>query len=165
MRPLGYVIALVALTYAELWVTVDRVPHLIGAPATIGLIVASSIVGMWLLKQQSRAVWRRFRLALGEGRIPDAEIVDGMLVIFGGAFLIVPGFVTDAIGLFLLLPVTRPLARRLVERRITRSMVGAIAGAARRGPRPHSPDDVVDGSATEFDPDLHSEPRPRQLRH
>ena len=111
MRLIGFIALFVALAFAELWVTVIKVPEAIGAGATIGLIVASSLLGTWLLKHQGRAVWRRFTAAIAEGRAPTREVADGALVVFGGALLIVPGFVTDVIGLFLLAPATRPFAR------------------------------------------------------
>jgi UPF0716 protein FxsA len=153
----------VALTFAELYVTVHAVPDAIGAGATIALLVASSLLGTWLLKHEGRAVWRRFAASVGEGRVPSRELVDGVLVIFGGALLIMPGFVTDAIGLVLLLPPTRPVGRRLVQRWIDRSRTVNVARAAHSRARSRS-SDYVDGTATEHS-EVPVEPRlERQLR-
>ena len=65
------------------------------------------MLGAMLLRAQGRTVWRRFNAALSEGRMPHREVMDGVLVIFGGAFLITPGFITDIFGVLLLLPPTR----------------------------------------------------------
>ena len=62
--------------------------------------------------------------------MPHREVVDGVLVIFGGAFLITPGFITDIVGLLLLLPPTRAVVRRVLIRRLGRRVVVAAARAA-----------------------------------
>src|SRR5688500_2166823 len=103
----------VVVPLAELYV-IFKVGEAIGAPLTILILAIDSIVGWLLLKSQGRAVWRRFSETMAAGRVPHREVVDGAMVIFGGAFLITPGFITDIIGMLLLLPPTRALARRLV---------------------------------------------------
>jgi UPF0716 protein FxsA len=159
-------VLVVALTFAELYVTVHAVPDAIGALPTIALLVASSLLGTWLLKREGRAVWRRFTASIGERRVPNRELVDGVLVIFGGALLIMPGFVTDAIGLILLLPPTRPLVRGIADRWVRRSLVARAAGAAARSrSRARASEFDVEGSATEYHDDAPVGPRPeRQLR-
>ena len=57
-----------------------------------------------LLKSQGAPVWLRFNEALAAGRMPHREVVDGVCVVFGGALLITPGFITDIVGLALLIP-------------------------------------------------------------
>jgi UPF0716 protein FxsA len=126
---------------AELYVIL-KVGDTIGIGWTIVLLVADSLLGSWLLRSQGRAVWRRFNAILGEGRVPHREVVDGVLVIFGGAFLITPGFLTDIVGLLLLLPPTRVIARRMLMRRMGRGAV--VGGRPRR-------DYDVEGSAREYD--------------
>src|SRR3712207_3598417 len=81
-----------------------QVGSLIGLWWTIALLVADSILGSVLMRSQGRAAWRRFNDALAAGRPPAREVVDGVLVIFGGALLLTPGFVTDILGLLLLIP-------------------------------------------------------------
>ena len=109
-----------------------------------------------------RAVWRRFNEAVAAGRIPHSEIIDGVLIIFGGAFLITPGFLTDVVGLLFLLPPTRVAFRRTVRRGIERgTMWGRIGGAAvragqdrREARRPRAGADGrydVEGTATEVE--------------
>src|SRR5689334_13504364 len=94
------------------------------------------------MKSQGRAVWRRFSETLGAGRIPHREIVDGVLIIFGGAFLITPGFITDIHGFLLLIPPTRSLFRRSLQKRLE---VRAVGSRDRRAPRDYD----VEGTATE----------------
>jgi UPF0716 protein FxsA len=148
MPLLGLLVVFIVLPLAELYLIL-KVGDLIGVPLTILLLAADSVIGSLLLRSQGRAAWRRLNEALAAGRIPHREVQDGALVVFGGAFLITPGFITDVIGLLMLLPPTRPLVRRLVMRALTRR-------AERRMARPHADSDV-EGTATEH------EPPPRQL--
>jgi UPF0716 protein FxsA len=148
--PLLALIALfIVVPLAELYVIL-KVGDAIGAVWTILLLAADSVLGSLLLRAQGRSVWRRFNDALAQGKMPHREVVDGVLVIFGGAFLITPGFLTDIVGLLLLLPPTRAVIRRTLVRRLGRR---ATIRATRGGP-PRDYD--VEGSAREYD-DL---PRP-----
>ena len=128
----------------------------IGFWPTIALLVADSILGSVLMRSQGRAAWRRFNAALAEGRPPAREVIDGVLVIAGGALLLTPGFVTDIVGISFLLPPTPAVIRRLLVKRFAARMIASAAtGAGRRfgasfGPRPAGPHDLdVDGTATE----------------
>ena len=139
--PLLALIALfLVVPFLELYVILEVVGPALGAPLTILLLAADSVIGALLFKSQGRSVWRRFNTALSEGRVPHREVIDGVLVIFGGAFLITPGFLTDIVGLVLLIPPTRAVVRRLVARRLGRRVV-AESG---------EPFDV-EGTATEYD--------------
>jgi UPF0716 protein FxsA len=101
---------------------------------------------------------------MAEGRVPAREVLDGALVIFGGAFLITPGFITDVIGFFLLLPPTRAVTRRALVGVFSRRFFAAsLAGGAasrmrRRRPPPHEGYDV-EGRAVEVDPPAVDPPR------
>ena len=92
--------------------------------------MADSLLGSLLLRSQGRAVWRRFNDALQAGRMPHREVQHGVAVIFGGALLLTPGFLTDILGLALLLPPTRAVIVRLAQRIAARRMARA-AGRAR----------------------------------
>ena len=127
----------IALPLVELYVIL-KVGDAIGAVWTILLLAADSVLGSLLLRAQGRSVWRRFNTALADGKMPHREVIDGVLVIFGGAFLITPGFLTDIVGLILLLPPTRSVVRRLLARRLGRRLVT------------REPYDV-EGTATEYD--------------
>ena len=140
----------IVVPLVELYVIVT-VADSIGVIPTLLLLAVDSIVGSLLLKSQGRAVWSRFSETMAAGRMPHREVLDGVLVIFGGAFLITPGFITDIVGLLLLLPPTRALARRLVIRVLGGRVVVGVAGAAGRR-RPQSRFDV-EGTATEVSED------------
>jgi UPF0716 protein FxsA len=122
--PFLLVALFVVVPLVELYVIL-QVGEAIGALPTIGLLLLDSIVGALLLRSQGRAVWRRFRAALAAGRPPAREIVDGALIIFGGALLLTPGFVTDVFGMLLLVPPTRAVVRRVLVRRMT---FGVVSG-------------------------------------
>jgi UPF0716 protein FxsA len=156
--PLLALIAIfVIVPLAELYV-IFKVGDAIGIAPTLAILVADSLIGSWLLKSQGRAVWRRFNETMRAGRIPHREVVDGVLVIFGGAFLITPGFLTDIVGVLLLLPPTRSLFRGLVTRRL---LFGIPRGQSER--RPGREFDV-DGTATERDADPEFQLPPRTGR-
>jgi UPF0716 protein FxsA len=110
------------IPFAELYV-IYKVGDAIGYWWVFVILAADSLLGAWLLRSQGRAVWRRFNAILAEGRVPHREVVDGVLVIFGGAFLITPGFITDVVGLALLLPPSRAIFRRMLIRRLGRPSV------------------------------------------
>ena len=141
--PLAALIALfIIVPLAELYLIL-KVGDAIGAVWTILLLAADSVLGSVLLRTQGRAVWARFNATLTEGKMPHREVMDGVLVIFGGAFLITPGFLTDIVGLTLLIPPTRAVVRRLVVRRLGRRVaVGST--------RPRGRFDV-EGTASEYD--------------
>ena len=124
---------------AELYL-IYKVGDAIGIGWTFLLLAADSLLGSLLLKSQGRAVWRRFNEILAQGRVPHREVIDGVLVIFGGAFLITPGFLTDIVGLALLAPPTRSVVRRFLVRRLGRRVTVA-------GGRGYD----VEGTAREYD--------------
>ena len=142
MPLLALVAIFIALPFAELYIILQVVGPAIGAPLTILLLALDSLIGALLFRSQGRSVWRRFNAALSEGRMPHREVVDGVLVIFGGAFLITPGFLTDVFGIVLLVPPTRTLVRRLVVRRLGRRVAVSVAT--------RDPYDV-EGTATEYE--------------
>ena len=120
----------------------------IGVGPTIAILIADSVLGSLLMRAQGRAAWRRFTQATRHGRPPAREVLDGALIIAGGALLLTPGFLTDALGLALLLPPTRAVVRRILARRLlTRMMAGMTSAPPRArppagGPIPGRPVDV-----------------------
>src|SRR5919205_3864122 len=132
--PLLLVLLFIVVPIVELFVII-QVGEAIGVLPTIALLIADSVVGSMLMRSQGRAAWRRFNAALAEGRPPAREVLDGVLVIFGGALLLTPGFVTDLFGLAFLLPPTRALIRRLLVRRFaSRLVVSAFGGGPGASP-------------------------------
>src|SRR5437016_878349 len=128
MLPL-LILLFIVVPIAELYVII-QVGQTIGALPTIAILIADSVIGSMLLRAQGRGAWRRFQRALAEGRVPAREVLDGALVIFGGAFLITPGFITDVVGVLLLLPPTRAVVRRMLVGIFSRRFVVSLAGAA-----------------------------------
>jgi UPF0716 protein FxsA len=104
---------------AELAVIV-QVAGSLGVLNTIGLLVAVSIVGAWLAKREGLGVLRRIQTALDRGQVPSTEVVDGGLILFAGALMIAPGFISDALALLLLIPPTRAVIRVPVLRYVAR---------------------------------------------
>src|ERR671935_53627 len=129
MFALALVLIFIVLPIAELYVII-QVGGAIGVWWTIAILLADSLLGSLLLRSQGRAAWRRFNQTLAAGRPPAREVMDGGLIIFGGAFLITPGFITDILGVLLLFPPTRALFRRLLVRRYARRLVVGLAGRA-----------------------------------
>lgn len=142
---LPLVLLFIAVPLAELAVLI-QVGEAIGVWWTIALLVADAILGWWLMRRQGRAAWRRFNEAMQAGRVPTREVLDGALVIFGGALLLTPGFITDILGLILLIPPSRAVVRAVLARRIAHRMVTVAT------PRPHGDYDV-EGTAADVDPD------------
>jgi UPF0716 protein FxsA len=112
---LAVLLAIVALGVAQLW-SIVAVANVIGVLWTAALIATCVVVGLWLVARQGASVLRRAQTDLAAGRSPSRVVADGVLVATAGACLLVPGFVTAAVGFLLLLPPVRSLARPALER-------------------------------------------------
>jgi UPF0716 protein FxsA len=124
---------IVVVIVVEIWVII-QVAHAIGALDTIALLILVSVVGAYLTKHEGFVVLRRLRAQLDAGRVPAAELVDGVLVLAAGVLLLVPGFVTAVVGLLLLFPPTRALFRAYLRRRFdVRVYRGGPRGRGRDG--------------------------------
>ncbi|MGH3720197.1 MAG: FxsA family protein [Pseudonocardiaceae bacterium] len=141
------VLVLVAAAIIELTVLV-AVGHAIGVLATIGLLILASLLGAALLRREGARTLRAFVEALRTRRLPHRELLDGMLVAAAGVLIVVPGFVSDVLGLLLLLPPIRALARR-----------GILRSAQRRTGVRFVPDAVVEGPVVEGE--VVNKPTPR----
>ena len=106
----------------ELYVIV-QVAHAIGVFDTLGLLVLDSILGGWLMKREGMGVLRRLQAKLADGELPSTELVDGFLILFGGALMLAPGFLTDILGMAILLPPVRAVVRRLLARRFKSAVI------------------------------------------
>jgi UPF0716 protein FxsA len=143
---LPLVLLFVVVPIAELYVII-QVGQAIGVWWTIALLIADSVLGSVLMRAQGRAAWRRFNEAVRAGRVPAREVLDGALVIFGGALLLTPGFISDVLGLLLLIPPTRALVRAVLARRLAHRMVVSVSGPRTDSRRPSD----VDGTAVDLD--------------
>lgn len=163
------VILFILVPILELYVII-QVGQAIGVVPTLGLLLADALLGSWLLKREGRGAWRRFNAALAARRFPGKEVADGVLIVIGGTLLLTPGFLSDVFGLFLLLPPTRAIARRVLKRlTIGRFMVVGMGGGGpgpiggppgadgggRRPPRDYD----FDATAEEVPPQGDQEPR------
>jgi UPF0716 protein FxsA len=153
------ILLFVVVPIAEIYVII-QVGQAIGALWTILLLIADSIIGARLLSWQGRRAWLRFQEALAAGRMPHREVMDGVLIIVGGAFLLTPGFITDVLGLVLLIPpsrafVRRVLARTIVSRRFRFARVATWTPGSKGRPSP--------GEPTAYPSTPPEQPRPPEL--
>jgi UPF0716 protein FxsA len=111
----------------ELFVAFE-VSQLIGVTWTVLLILFSVPLGMWAVRSQGRAVWRRLADGVATGRPPGRDVLDGALVLIGGVLFILPGFVSDVFGALLLLPPSRAGVRGLLVRNFQGRFVKRMAG-------------------------------------
>jgi UPF0716 protein FxsA len=147
------ILLFIVVPIAEIYVII-QVGQAIGPWWTIALLIADSILGSMLMRSQGRAAWRRFNEALAAGRAPAREVLDGVLVIFGGAFLLTPGFISDIFGLIFLIPPTRALARRFIVRQVLRrTPAGRAAMFATKRAESAAWRGDVEGTAHEVDSD------------
>jgi UPF0716 protein FxsA len=136
--------AFIVVPLLEIYVLI-QVGQVIGAWWTILLLILDSLFGTWLIRREGGKAWLALRVALESGRMPARELADGALILVGGTLMLTPGFVTDAFGILLILPFTRPVARRLLTQVVTRRL---LAGQTTRpGPGPGGP--VVRGEVVE----------------
>ena len=152
--PVLLFVAFVLVPIAELYVLI-QVGQQIGVLATIALLIADSLLGAWLLRREGSRAWRALRAALAAHRLPAREVADGALVIFGGALLLTPGFLSDILGLLCILPPSRAVLRRVLTGVVAArfGVAGSVAGLAAEGlaarrRRPAAPgdaSDIIDG--------------------
>ena len=114
-------LALLGIPVAEIFFII-RVARDLGVLETIGLLVAVSVVGAWLVRRSGLGVLRQIQERLARGEIPGKELVDGLLILVGGILMLTPGFLTDAVGLLLLIPPTRLAVRSLLIRRYSKRL-------------------------------------------
>lgn len=141
------VVLFIVVPIAELYVII-QVGEAIGVVPTLLLLLLDAILGSLLLRHQGRGAWRRFNEALAQRRFPGKEVADGLLIVIGGTLLLAPGFLTDIVGLFLLIPPTRAIARAVLKRftvgRFTVVGVGGTPGAGPFGSGGPGPDGGTD---------------------
>lgn len=170
MVPALLVILFICVPILELWLIL-QVAELLGGGAsgaalTIALLIADSLLGAWLVRSQGRTVWRDFSNALNAGKMPAREGVNGGFVILGGTLLLLPGFLSDIVGIAMLVPPTRKVfggwVLNFVSRRVRVGFTGQT-GPADSGMRdfahsdqPRRPTSTTQGDRTpEFDFETH----------
>ncbi|MCK0113218.1 FxsA family protein [Ornithinimicrobium sp. F0845] len=144
-------------------ITVGRA---IGPGWVLLLLLATAVLGAFLVKRESGRAWKAMRGAVDTGRMPGRELADASLVLVGGLLLLLPGFISDALGIFLILPFTRSVSRKLLATLIGARVAvvpgafgpGAFSPGRRPGPAsPRSPSgdasgDIIEGEIIDEDP-------------
>lgn len=139
-------VAFIVVPIVELFFII-QVGQVIGAWWTVAILIAVSVAGAWLVKREGRSAWQRFRGALGSTRVPAVEVIDGALVLIGGTLLLTPGFLSDIVGLALVVPPSRAVINRAIRSRV-RGRFGLGAPPSGRAARRSDPEpldvEVVD---------------------
>ncbi len=117
--------AALLLPLLELFVAI-QVGQAIGGLSVFGLLVLGSALGMLVIQRQGRSAWRAVRESAQTGTPPSRDLADAAVMMLAGVLLIIPGFVTDAAALLLLLPFTRPLARKPIEQFFRRAAADQV---------------------------------------
>jgi UPF0716 protein FxsA len=137
-------VLLFALPVAELAVLV-QVSRAIGILDAIALLLVTSLIGVWLTRRAGRGALTRIRRTQEAGKLPSREMTDGAIGLGAGVLLVLPGFITDGLGLALFLPPVRAGVRTLVLRRLRRSgRVVVWHDPSRDDGQRHEGDDVWD---------------------
>jgi UPF0716 protein FxsA len=121
------------------------VGKVIGGWQTLALLVFESVLGAWLVRREGARAWEALSTALRTGRMPSRQLADAALVLVGGTLLLTPGFLTDIVGFFFILPLTRPVARRILERAVARRLLGGAFRGWGRGPVGPGGPGVIEG--------------------
>jgi UPF0716 protein FxsA len=150
-------VAFVVVPLVEIFVLI-QVGQVIGPWWTILLLIGASVLGTWLIRREGSRSWAALQEALQTGRMPARELADAGLILIGGTLMLTPGFVTDIVGVLLILPLTRPIARGVLTKVVAGRLLGPLGGglagpgggpgnARRPGPGPEGP--VVQGEVVD----------------
>lgn len=152
MWPLILAVLFIGVPILEIYVII-QVGQVIGAWWTVGLLLAEGFLGGWLVKREGRRAWAALQEAFRGGKLPNREVADAALVLVGGTLLLTPGFVTDVFGFFLVLPFTRPLARRALTWIANKQVRRAVArrSATHPGGQPSGRPTVIQGEVLNGD--------------
>jgi UPF0716 protein FxsA len=107
-------------------VVIIAVGRAIGGWPTFLLLLAESAFGAWLVRHEGARAWQSLQEALTTGTMPSRQLSDAALVLVGGVLLLAPGFLTDIVGFFLVLPFTRPAACGLLEAVVARRLLAGV---------------------------------------
>lgn len=115
------IVLFIILPIAELW-GIIQMGRWIGGVSTLALLIVAVLLGVYLIKFYGRRSWHEVQRQMQAGQAPGFAMLDGLCVLAGGILLIVPGFLSDLVGLTLLIPFTRPLYRKIMYRLLERMM-------------------------------------------
>ena len=143
--PVVVFLALLVVPTVEI-AAIIAVGRVIGAWPTVLLLLVESLFGAWLVRREGGRAWAALRDALRSGQMPSRELADAALVLIGGTLLLTPGFVTDLVGFAVVIPLTRPFARRLLERAVRQRLLGDPGGWPGGSRRPGGPGSAGGGA-------------------
>lgn len=161
LRPMGKLVLLFTIVpLVELYLLLF-LGNLLGFWPTVLIVLLTGVVGAWLAKREGLRVFRQYRNALSEGRMPQEGVLGGLLVLVGGVLLVTPGVLTDITGLLLLLPPTRRVLaehmRKRFEEKIREGSVRVVShrvegfGGPFEASRGTDRPDVIDVAGREVD--------------
>jgi UPF0716 protein FxsA len=110
-----------------------RVGEVLGTWTTVGLVLFTAVLGVSLVRSQGLSTLMQVQQKLARGEAPGQEIVEGMMLAMAGVLLVIPGFVTDFIGLLLLTPLTRRPIAALVFKRMQLRVIAGLQGGMHGG--------------------------------
>lgn len=114
---------------------------IVGILPTVLLVVFTAVLGAWLLRQQGFSTWQRLQTNLAQGKVPAYEMIEGPILLVGGALLLTPGFFTDALGFACLIPqVRKKFAKYVIENQL----INFQSGSPFQKPK-SKPDNVIEG--------------------
>jgi len=122
MNPIQFVfLAFLIIPFIEIYLLL-QIGGIVGPLPTITLVVTTAIIGASLLRRQGLATWQRFQDNVAKGTLPAYEMVEGPILLVGGALLLTPGFFTDMIGFACLIPpARRKIAQYIIEKRLVQA--------------------------------------------
>lgn len=97
----------------------------VGALPTLGLIIFTGALGAFLVKRQGLQILQKIQMEMSDGRLPAEALVDGLIILLAGAFLMTPGILTDTVGFLCLIPAARAVIKKVVWRRLERTFQNA----------------------------------------
>jgi UPF0716 protein FxsA len=114
---------------------------IVGIIPTVLLVVFTAVLGAWLLRKQGFATWQRLQENLAKGAVPAYEMIEGPILLVGGALLLTPGFFTDALGFACLIPQMR---RKFAKYVIENHLINVQGGSPFQKPKSKE-DNVLEG--------------------
>jgi len=152
-------IAMIGVPILEIIVFIEAGGYL-GLWPTVGAVILTAIVGSALLRHQGLSTLARAQENMAAGKVPVTEVFDGLCILIGGALLLTPGFITDAVGFSLLIPPVRDILRRMASRHFANkaNMHVWTDTPPDDDPRSQGQGPVIDGQFEEVDPADHKKP-------
>lgn len=144
MKPIQVIFAFFLIVpFIEIYVLLE-VGSLIGAFPTIFMVVFTAVLGAWLLRKQGFSTWQRFQTSVQQGQVPAYEMIEGPILLIGGALLLTPGFFTDLLGFACLIPqLRRKIAQYIIEKQLVMPMGGMMFNGHRS--QSSRTDDAIEG--------------------